>query len=817
LKLQTKILLLLTPLVLAPIIGVGISAYLELRQGSMSGARAEMDKALDQLSSQLDYIVQTAEANVDLFAQSDLLQKYVVTDDESQRFILMQPGLLRQFASYQRAYPHYFEIRVLMPDGFEDTRYVSRGIPNRTEDEAETPYFRAMSEHTEAVFSRVISHPDTGRCALLVSTALDLIDWAVDPVIAQSKLRGYLAVSVALDSLKEKTVGMRLGERGSTFWVTKLGRVLFDGKLFGENEFLEPTLLNTLQAIAISGAPRTVNIGGESYLVQGLPSGDNLYLFATYSEDELLTSTQTLASQIALVTVIVSVLAAGLLFAVMRYLLVRPLSRLTAAAREIGGGNLEPEIEISSHDEIGMLAGTFREMGRHLTEYRDQITHLAYHDHLTGLPNRLMFREYLSHALANARRHKERLALLFLDIDNFKQINDSLGHETGDELLRMFAERLGTFLREEDFVSRSNIARLGGDEFLILLSGFDNPHAAGAVARRVIDPFDEPVQLGDHEFHVTVSVGITVAPDDGDDVDTLIKNADTAMYHAKRQGKNGYQYFAQDMNIEALERVSLEADLRRALEREELSLVYQPQVDVHTGEIVGLEALLRWEQPRLGEIPPERFIPVAEETGLILPIGQWVLNKASRQAQSWQARGLKPVTIAVNLSSVQLARQDVAGIVRRCLHSTALDAGSLQIELTETSVLQTSDQATATLEAIKALGVKVSLDDFGSGYSSLGYLRQLDLDALKMDRSFVQGLTDEPDDAAIVRAIVALARSLNLTVMAEGVETLEQLRILCEAGCNYAQGFLLARPMSALEVEDLLKPDSVIEIGVHSA
>jgi diguanylate cyclase (GGDEF)-like protein len=817
LKLQTKILLLLTPLVLAPIIGVGTSAYLELREGSMSGAHAEMDKALDQLDSQLAHIVHTAEANVDLFAQSELLQKYVVTDDESQRFILMQPALLRQFASYQRAYPEYFEIRVLMPDGFEDTRRVSGRIRNRTEDEADTPYFRAMTQHPEAIFSRVISHPDTGRCALLVSTALDLLDWAVDPIIAQSKLRGYLAVTVALDDLKEKTAAMRLGEQGSTFWVTKLGRVLFDGKLFEENEFLEPALLNTLQAIAISGAPRTVEIAGESYLVRGLSSADNLYLFATYSEDELFARTQTLASQIALVTVIVSVLAAGLLFAVMRYVLVRPLSRLTEAAREIGGGNLEPEIQISSRDEIGMLAGTFREMGRHLSDYRDQITHLAYHDNLTGLPNRLMFREYLIHALANARRHKERLALLFLDIDNFKQINDSLGHDTGDELLRMFAERLGTFLREEDFVSRSNIARLGGDEFLILLSGFDNPHAAGAVARRVIDPFDEPVQLGAHEFHITVSVGITIAPDDGDDVDTLIKNADTAMYHAKRQGKNGYQYFAQEMNIEAVERVSLEADLRRALERDELSLVYQPQVDVHTGEIVGLEALLRWEQPRLGAIPPERFIPVAEETGLILPIGEWVLNKASRQAQSWQARGLKPVTIAVNLSSVQLARQDVAGIVRRCLRSTALDPRWLQIELTETSVLQTSDQATATLEAIKALGVKVSLDDFGSGYSSLGYLRQLDLDALKMDRSFVQGLTDEPDDAAIVRAIVALARSLNLTVMAEGVETLEQLGILCEAGCNYAQGFLIAHPMSALDVEDVLKPDSVIEIGVHSA
>lgn len=813
-RLQTKILLLVTPLVLAPIIAVGVSAYLELRQGSRIGAEAEMDKALDQLSSQLDFMVTTARANVNLFAQAETLQKYMVTADETQRYLLMQPGLLRQFASYQRAYPEYFEIRVLTPDGFEDTRYARKGIPNRTEIEDETPYFRALVEHREPVYAAIIQHPDIDQCALLVASSMNLIDWAVDAVTSEPKHRGYLVVSVGLDALRDTTTGLRLGEHGGAFFITKRGRALFDGLIFGEDEPLDEPLLRDLQAVAISGRPSTLDIKGTRYLVRGVPTEDDLYLFTTYPESELLSRTQTLAAQVALVTLIVSVLAAAMLFTIVRYLLVGPLSNLTVAAREIGRGNLEPKLDIETEDEIGSLAQGFKEMGQNLKRYRDQISYLAYHDNLTGLPNRLMFREYLSHALANARRHKEKLALLFLDIDNFKQINDSLGHEVGDQLLRMFADRLGACLREEDYVSRSNVARLGGDEFLILLSGFDHPHAAGSVARRIIDPFEAPVELEGQEFHITVSVGVTVAPDDGDDVDTLIKNADTAMYHAKRQGKNSFHYFSPDMNIEAVERVSIEGHLRRALERDQLSLVYQPQVKVHTGEVVGLEVLLRWEHPELGAVPPERFVPIAEETGLILPIGEWVLTTACEQASRWQESNLKPVTIAVNLSAIQLARQDVSGLVKRCLESTNLDPHWLQIELTETSVMQTSEQATSMLQEIKALGVKVSLDDFGSGYSSLSYLRRLRLDTLKMDRGFVQDLSAGSDDAAIVRAIVALARTLNLEVVAEGIETVEQLEMVCEAGCDYAQGFLIVPPMPAHEIESFLGTDSVIDLGV---
>ncbi|OLP20017.1 diguanylate cyclase [Leptolyngbya sp. 'hensonii'] len=418
------------------------------------------------------------------------------------------------------------------------------------------------------------------------------------------------------------------------------------------------------------------------------------------------------------------------------------------------------------------------------------IRHQASHDQLTGLPNRLFLNDRLSLELINAHRQNEVLAVLFLDLDRFKTINDTLGHAMGDQLLQSVTDRLRGCLREGDF-----IARWGGDEFTLLLPQITSPEDATHIARRILHALSQTFWFEDHEFYVTASIGIALAPYDGEDVETLLKNADTAMYRAKQQGKNNYQLYTSAMNGTALEQLVLENNLRKALEREELILHYQPQLDLNTGEVISMEALIRWQHPELGLVPPSQFIPLAEETGLICPIGEWVLRSACQQNQAWQMAGLPRLRVAVNISGRQFQQKNLVKTITQILEETGLNPEDLEIEITESVAVQDVDFTIAILQQLRDMGIHVAIDDFGTGYSSLSSLKRFPLNTLKIDRSFVRDLASNTCDAAIVRAVVSLGQGLNLQVMAEGVETQEQMMALCKVGCTGVQGYFFSKPL----------------------
>jgi diguanylate cyclase (GGDEF)-like protein len=453
---------------------------------------------------------------------------------------------------------------------------------------------------------------------------------------------------------------------------------------------------------------------------------------------------------------------------------------------------LEHRVEARTIELARANAGLQAEIGeRRLADQR--VVHMAHHDALTGLPNRTLLADRVGQAIARAHRRGGKLAVLFLDLDRFKNVNDSLGHAIGDLLLTAVATRIQTCLREED-----TAARLGGDEFIISLPDVADAAEAASVAGRILAELARPFAIGEHQLHADGSIGIALYPRDGVTAETLLRNADTAMYHAKESGRANYQFFNTQMTERVSHRLSMETELRRALERGEFVLHYQPLVNLPAARIEGAEALLRWPQSDRRVLPPAEFIPVAEETGLIIPLGEWVLLEACAQAQAWQARspGLR---IAVNLSARQFRQKDLIGMIERVLGETGLAPGLLELELTESMLMHHVEETVTILQRLNEMGVRLAIDDFGTGYSSLSYLKRFPLHTLKVDRSFVRDISTDPDDAAIVTAIVAMARSLGLNVIAEGVETEEQAAFLSSLACQQAQGFHFGHPMAAVE------------------
>jgi diguanylate cyclase (GGDEF)-like protein/PAS domain S-box-containing protein len=468
---------------------------------------------------------------------------------------------------------------------------------------------------------------------------------------------------------------------------------------------------------------------------------------------------------------------------------------------------IESPIEDSSapiHDRYGTVTGAVMvfhdvSVARAMTL---KMSYLAQHDSLTDLPNRVLLNDRLNEAIHLSSRYRRKLAVIFLDIDHFKHINDSLGHVVGDRLLQSVARRLFTCVRSSDTVSRQ-----GGDEFVVLLWEEREVLDAALTATRILEAIRLPHHIEEHELHVTASIGIVTYPEDGTDAETLLKRADLAMYHAKDAGRDSFQFFKLEMNARAIERQSIEENLRHAIERNELELHYQPRLDLATGEVIGAEALIRWNHPERGLVPPEEFISVAEDCGLIVPIGRWVLREACRQARAWQVSGLPALSISTNISSVELRSPGFVGGLRSILMETGMEPRLLELEMTESVLIDQSRHVADVLRELKEFGVRLALDDFGTGYSSLTHLKRFPIDTLKIDRSFVRDLATDGDGASIVTAMIGMGANLHIQVVAEGVETRQQLEILMEHGCQQAQGYYFGRPVPGEEFSLRLECD----------
>lgn len=532
----------------------------------------------------------------------------------------------------------------------------------------------------------------------------------------------------------------------------------------------------------------------------------------------------------------ISIMGAGILagtavmsvFFIVR-VIIRPVRDFEKAARAIGEGGLAHRIEPSGSLEMSVLADEFnrmtsalrvisRELEKKVEERtrelekemevrkrsEEAVRHMAYHDPLTGLPNRLVLMDRVNQVLARGRWHGRIAAIVYLDLDRFKVINDTLGHQAGDTLLKAVADRLARCVRTGD-----TVVRQGGDEFIMLLQDIHRIDDITMVIKKVFSVFDSSFTVAGRELAVTASIGISVYPDDGEDAETLFKNADIAMYKAKEEGRNKYKFFTPAMNSLFLKRLDIERRLLRAIEKEEFLLYYQPEVDISTGEVAGVEALLRWLDPELGLLPPGDFIPVAEDTGLIIQIGEWALRAACIQSKAWQDRGLKPVVVAVNLSMRQFKQNDFLGSLVRILEETGLDPAWLELELTESIIMDDPESVIGTLKNLKAMGVRLTIDDFGTGYSSLEYLKRMPINKLKIAQSFIKSITVDPDDVAIASTVISIGHSMKMEVIAEGVETVEQLLLLRTLRCDKVQGFLVSRPAPAGEVERLLEKRGV--------
>ncbi|MGK2952239.1 MAG: putative bifunctional diguanylate cyclase/phosphodiesterase [Thiobacillus sp.] len=480
---------------------------------------------------------------------------------------------------------------------------------------------------------------------------------------------------------------------------------------------------------------------------------------------------------------------------------------VTTREREIGAAEMT---QGTSGDQIGMLRQANAQLviatieahtlAEQIQTALADLDHQAHHDGLTDLPNRTLLNDRLAQAITLAHRQGKQLAVMFMDLDRFKHINDSLGHAVGDRLLQSVAHRLVGSMRHSDTVSRQ-----GGDEFVLLLPDIEHVDDVSLSAQKMLMTLARPYLIDRHDLHIGASIGISIYPGDGQDAATLIKHADIAMYHAKESGRNNYKFFEPDMNARAVQRQSTEAGLRGALERQEFVLHYQPKIDLRSGTIVGVEALVRWQHPQRGLLEPTEFVPIAEDSGLILPLGRWVLREACRQARAWQDAGLPPITVAVNTSALEFRAGDFLEYLRATLDESRLEPRYLELELTESVLMRDAASADSVLHALSDLGVKLAVDDFGTGYSSLSYLRQFPIDTLKIDQTFVNQLTRNPDDATIVSAVISMGKSLKQRVIAEGVETAEQAAFLLAQHCDEGQGYFFGRPMGAEALAILLQ------------
>lgn len=830
-KLQGKLIVVIVMAIVAAMLLLASVVFAQLRQQSERELFGQMQLLLDQTQQQTQSFVDNAAANAELFSNSNLMDRYVLVEDEAERYDLMQPAMLRLFTKYQQAYPEYRELRLILPDGYEDTRFAQPGLPNLTEEEAETPYFLAMLDSGTDIMTKVLENPDDGQTTLLVSVPIYRKTLRTAAIAAEPVLRGFMAVTASLVFLENQIIHQRIGQSGYLVAVNRRNRIVFHPRasMIGQDATaLIRHLADSEDPPSRSDSLREGTVEtrteGESVYVRGRWLHPDLMLLSVLPKSEFRASRQTLAVIVALISAGAIALTSLMLFLLLRTLVVSPVRQLRQLAIAVGEGrNADVSHKhLERGDEIGDLARAFQDMHTKLGSSIQQLQHshakieqLAYRDSLTGLPNRRLFLELVEETTNKSRHSQRHSAVLFLDLDDFKRVNDTLGHEAGDALLKEVAGRLSNCLRQADVTVRGNacqgaaantgaVARLGGDEFIILINDLDEAMNARIVAERILASLRQPFVLMEQKFVVGASIGIALFPDNGSDADTLIKCADIAMYAAKRQEKNTYRFYGDAMRLGIQARLEIERDLRIAVDEQAFELHFQPQFDTRTEQVIGAEVLLRWHHSERGNVPPDQFISIAEDTGLIGPLGEWIISEACRQWKAWERQGIAPPRLAVNVSRRQFKLSDLVQVVSQALTGHQMPADALELEITESCMMEARAEVVESLGVLRNMGVRIAMDDFGTGYSSLGALTSLPIDTLKIDRSFVTGVEIGEANEKIVSAILLLAHNLGLEVVAEGVETRSEHHYLLEKGCEVCQGYLFSKPLPAEQMTELL-------------
>ena len=767
---------------------LGVAAYVSLSQRTVLSETANENLANHALlqAAAVERLMHEATGDIQVLASNPVLQSPSAS----------RTAKSEQLREAQDFFEVFEDITLIDPQGnvIDSTTYSYYGSwPEKT-------WFQEALAGSAAI-SEVHRIPSSTRL-VVVFTA---------PVYSEGEISAVVAGQMNMERVWEILDSTKVGETGFLVALDKhwnfishpdKGLLLSRAAAYRDSPGLTevtPLPLDGAQGQDLVG--RMAPVGVLGWQVAALQESSETYALANDTIQKVM---------IAVAIVIMAAIVASFLLS---KAITRPIRVLAGAMAKIAAGSLSERVPAARLGEIDQLSTSFNTMAANLEQKavelatevaerkraEEQIRYLAYHDVLTGLPSRASFMDRLKLALAQARRRKQMLAVLFIDLDRFKLVNDTVGHVMGNRLLQAVGERLVALVREG-----GTVARLGGDEFTVVLPDIATVQYTAGIASRVLESFRRPWALAGVEFVVTASIGIAVYPTDGEDAESLLRNADIAMYQAKDSGRDNFQIFGPEMNARVLARVRLERELRRALETKEFVVYYQPQVNVDTGQILAMEALVRWQHPERGLVYPDDFIPLAEETGLIVPLGEWVLRTACAQNRAWQDARLPPLRVAVNLSARQFRQPGLVETLARTLEETGLGAEWLDLEITETTAMGDVEFSVEVLSRLREMGVHVCLDDFGTGYCSLAYLAQFPVDGVKIDRSFVRGLPGEPDSASIVAAILSLARSLNLRAVAEGVETEAQRALLLEYQCHEMQGYLFAKPATPEESEKLL-------------
>mgnify|MGYP000198917293 CR=1 FL=1 len=812
-RLQWQFNLVVVPLVVVPLLVLGVTAFGYLLESEQHKLMNNMTTSVAHMRQKVDMNFSKIKANLELLATDGVMMRYAVIEDEYTRYKIYQGGLLERFKSYQENFPLYEEIRFILQDGYEDTHWGAFQYRNTSEDESDQSWYQHLPKIAGSTLNIIEDNPDTGLKSLYSFKPILLRNTSIEDSSQPKTLRGFLGTTITLEWLKQELKSLLNAPNQYVAFMNENGDILF---YFGDEHlttFITPNtgmhLLDTDEGGIYQAREKTLFGYSLVYLV---------------NENQAYDKASRLALSIIVITLVSIAFTLLVLLFLLRHSMIRPLQALMSASKDIASGELSTLVPDLGCDELSDLSHSFNDMAKSLSDSDEKIRYIAYHDSLTRLPNRRMFQYLLNNAIAASDRNKDKLALIFLDVDNFKTVNDSLGHDVGDILLQQFAGRIGECLRDEDAVlapdsvtksgenplNQDLVARLGGDEFTVLLPHLQHATDASYVGQRIIEAMEKPFFVNDHHFKITTSIGITICPDNGQKADELIKFADIALYHAKSLGKNNFQFYSSDLNEAIADRIDRENELREAIEGHQLSVYFQPQIDAKSGGIYGMEALVRWHHPTKGLISPLNFIILAEETGMIIELGTWVMYESCRIAKSWLLKGLLDFRISVNVSSRQFERQDVAQLVEDALRENGLSPKYLTVELTESVIMSSRDKNIATLSNIKEKGVKISLDDFGTGYSSLSYLRTFPVDTLKIDQQFIKDSETDPEVRSIISAIVMMAHALGLDVVAEGVEGKDEFLYLQSINCDIIQGFYFSKALPHLEAEIYIK-ESVLK------